>query len=222
MFLNERMRKAFIVCILLFLGDVSIVSAQYDGENDGEEELQPFEMAERLMRKNMCDKAEAIYRKEYSKDSSKRMFYGIVKSLTCQKRFEEANQLARYAMAIDSNETGNYWYLALNYMKWNQSDSSVFYLKRYISKSEKLAELGKGNAFKGEQPKAWLYIGNIYRIKMHNEGITDKEWIDMVYAFERYLAMNPKDESVFALREFIERVRVKRPEPTEILIWNEH
>ncbi len=218
MFLNERMRKAFIVCILLFLGDVSSVSAQYDVE----EELPPFEMAERLMRKNMCDKAEAIYRKEYSKDSSKRMFYGVVKSLTCQRKFEEANQLARYNMALDTNETGNYWYLALNYMKWNQADSSVFYLKRYISKSEKLAELGKGNAFKGEQPKAWLYIGNIYRIKMHNEGITDKEWIDMVYAFERYLALNPKDESVFALREFIEHVRVKRPEPTEILIWNEH
>ncbi len=79
MFLNERMTTAFFACFFVFLGDVSSVSAQYDVE----EELPPFEMAERLMRKNMCDEAEAIYRKEYSKDSSKRMFYGNVKSLTC-------------------------------------------------------------------------------------------------------------------------------------------
>jgi hypothetical protein len=57
---------------------------------------------------------------------------------------------------------------------------------------------------------------------MHTKGINDQEWIEMVYDYEVYLRLNPADQFAFNLREFLDQVRLKRPDPMGgILLWDE-
>ena len=57
---------------------------------------------------------------------------------------------------------------------------------------------------------------------MHTKGINDQEWIEMVYDYEVYLRLNPTDQFAFNLNEFLDQVRLKRPDPMGgILLWDE-
>ena len=56
---------------------------------------------------------------------------------------------------------------------------------------------------------------------MHQKGITDKEWIDMVYAYERYLQIRPNDPMQYQIQIFLDEVGERRPDPEGILIWDE-
>jgi hypothetical protein len=56
---------------------------------------------------------------------------------------------------------------------------------------------------------------------MHKRGITDKEWIEMMFAYERYLQIKPNDPGQYQLRSFLEKSTAKRPNPEEVLIWDE-
>ena len=57
---------------------------------------------------------------------------------------------------------------------------------------------------------------------MHSKGINDQEWIEMVYDYEVYLKMNPSDPFASNLQDFIDQVRLKRPDPMGgVLVWDE-
>jgi hypothetical protein len=65
-------------------------------------------------------------------------------------------------------------------------------------------------------------MGSVFRRKMHTKGINDQEWIEMVYDYEVYLRLNPTDQFAFNLNEFLDQVRLKRPDPMGgILLWDE-
>jgi hypothetical protein len=48
------------------------------------------------------------------------------------------------------------------------------------------------------------------------------EWVEMVYNYEVYLRMNPTDQFAFNLQEFVDQVRLRRPDPMGgVLVWDE-
>jgi hypothetical protein len=175
--------------------------------------------ANRLLDKGYCDDSYGLYEKLYSRDSLKSDYLGMAKSNTCRRNYKEAERQLRGMILMDSNYLPSYFALARNFMAQIQEDSSLFYFRRYIALSERrILLLGTKE---DEDPRAWLYIGNIYRVRMHKRGITDKEWIEMMSAYERYLQIRPNEPAQYELRAFLERATEKRPEPEGLLIWDE-
>jgi hypothetical protein len=43
----------------------------------------------------------------------------------------------------------------------------------------------------------------------------------MMFAYERYLQIKPNDPGQYQLRSFLEKATAKRPNPEEVLIWDE-
>jgi hypothetical protein len=137
-----------------------------------------------------------------------------------QQKFTEADSTLLSLVELDSNAEQNYWFLALSAERQSDDDKTLFLFKKYIAKAKLRIENSHG--VESENPKAWLKMGSVFRRKMHTKGINDQEWIEMVYDYEVYLRLNPTDQFAFNLQEFLDQVRLKRPDPMGgILLWDE-
>ncbi len=182
-------------------------------------EMTPRQEAGKLLDKGYCDDSYAIYARLYGRDSLLSDFMGMAASNTCRRNYEEADRQLRWAIHKDSMFLLSYYNLAKNYLGQRQEDSALHYFRRYINiTNRKIRETGSAES---EDPRAWLYIGNIYRVRMHQRGITDKQWIEMMAAYERYLEIKPNEPAQYQLRIFLEKATAKRPDPDGVLIWDE-
>lgn len=189
------------------------------GQTDSDFGLTPRQRASKMLSKGYCHEAARIYKQLYKTDSLKQDYLAIASCLTCERKYEEAIRFLHQLRVRDTQYVPVYYRLAKVYISIPVEDSALHYFRRYIKKyEERLAETQDGTLM---DPRAWLYIGNIYRVRMHQKGITDKEWIDMVYAYERYLQIKPNDPMVYQLQIFLDEVGERRPEPDGILIWDE-
>lgn len=186
----------------------------------GDEPVMPLQMAAQAMKGGHFFRAETIYRAEIERnndDETKRL---LSSALILQGKYHEADTLLRGLVMKDTNAEGNYWYLAMSADRQNQYDRAVFLYKKYMTKARLRIQNSHGDAT--ENPKAWLHIGSVLRRKMHNEGITEKEWIEMMYNYEVYLKMVPNDPYALGIEDFMNKAREKRPEPNKKLLWEEN
>lgn len=202
--------------IIVWLGSVAGVEAQRDLDRVG---MTPRQEAGKLLDKGYCDDSYAIYARLYSQDSLMMDFLGMARSETCRRRYEEADRMLRWAIDRDSMYVPAYYAMGKNFIAQAQEDSALLYFKTYNSVTER--KIRATGTSESEDPRAWLYIGNIYRFRMHRKGITDKEWIAMMSAYERYLEIKPNDPAQYQLRMFLEHATEKRPDPDGVLIWDE-
>lgn len=192
------------------------IGAQRDLDRAG---MTPRQEAGKLLDKGYCDDSYAIYARLYGSDSLLMDFIGMAMSETCRRRYEEADRLLRWALNRDSMYVPAYYVMGKNYIAQAHEDSALHYFRTYNKVTErKVRETGTAES---EDPRAYLYIGNIYRVRMHKKGISDKQWIEMMSAYERYLELRPNDPAQYQLRNFLEKCTEKRPNPEEVLIWDE-
>lgn len=225
------MKKVIYICSTTmknshsFLGLVLGLAGLFlSGEVEAQRDLEvadmtPRQEAGKLLDKGYCDESYALYARLYGKDSLMKDFMGMASSETCRRRFEEADRLLRWAINRDTQYVPAYYAMGKNFIAQASEDSALRYFRTYNRVTErKIRETGSAES---EDPRAWLYIGNIYRVRMHKRGITDKEWIEMMFAYERYLQIKPNDPGQYQLRSFLEKSTAKRPNPEEVLIWDE-
>ncbi len=200
--------KKIIPLLLIFMSVLPAI-AQDDGENPGK-----LGLAAKAMRNKQYREAEEIYRsllKETAEDMALRQL--LSHALINEKKFIEADSLLEHMQEEDSNNAGNYWYMGISAMNQQQDSIAADCYKKYLVKTE--ANAATQNA------KAWLYIGSAYRRMMHNTGINQKQFDDMVYHYNHYVLVNPTDPFGGELTKFVEKVKPKRPEEGAILVWDE-
>jgi tetratricopeptide (TPR) repeat protein len=188
------------------------------GVNDGE--LPPMVLANRYMVQGQYKSAENIYRDELNRNDVPAVRQQLCNALIMQKQYYEADTMLRGLVLLDSNAEGNYWFLAISADRQEKSDLALMLYKKYIRKAQQ--RIQNTHSVETENAKAWLKMGSIFRRKMHAKGINDAEWVEMVYDYEVYLRMNPTDQFAFNLQEFVDQVRLRRPDPMGgVLVWDE-
>jgi tetratricopeptide (TPR) repeat protein len=188
------------------------------GVNDGE--LPPMVLANRYMVQGQYKSAENIYRDELNRNDVPAVRQQLCNALIMQKQYYEADTMLRGLVLLDSNAEGNYWFLAISADRQEKSDVALMLYKKYIRKAQQ--RIQNTHSVETENAKAWLKMGSIFRRKMHAKGINDAEWVEMVYDYEVYLRMNPTDQFAFNLQEFVDQVRLRRPDPMGgVLVWDE-
>jgi tetratricopeptide (TPR) repeat protein len=188
------------------------------GVNDGE--LPPMVLANRYMVQGQYKSAENIYRDELNRNDVPAVRQQLCNALIMQKQYYEADTMLRGLVLLDSNAEGNYWFLAISADRQEKSDVALMLYKKYIRKAQQ--RIQNTHSVETENAKAWLKMGSIFRRKMHGKGINDAEWVEMVYDYEVYLRMNPTDQFAFNLQEFVDQVRLRRPDPMGgVLVWDE-
>ena len=206
-----KIRSLFLI-VFFVAGDISAQGFDDFGQT-------PRQRASKMLSKGYCSEALRIYKQLYATDSLRQDYLAISSCLTCQKKHDESIQWLQRLRFQDSQYVPVYYRIARAYIAIPNEDSALFYFRRYIKKyEERIAVTMDGSVV---DPRAWLYIGNIYRVRMHHKGITDKEWIDMVYAYERYLQIRPNDPMQYQIRIFLDDVGERRPDPEGILVWDE-
>lgn len=188
------------------------------GANDGE--LPPMALANRYMAQGQYKLAESIFRDELNRTDVPAVRQQLCNAMIMQKKYYEADTMLRGLVLLDSNAEGNYWFLAISADRQEKSDVALMLYKKYIRKAQQ--RIQTTHSVETENPKAWLKMGSIFRRQMHTKGINDAEWVEMVYDYEVYLRMNPTDQFAFNLQEFVDQVRLRRPDPMGgVLVWDE-
>ena len=177
-------------------------------------------LANRYMTQGQYKLAENIYREELNRNDVPAVRQQLCNALIMQKQYYEADTMLRGLVLLDSNAEGNYWFLAISADRQEKSDVALMLYKKYIKKAQQ--RIQNTHSVETENAKAWLKMGSIFRRKMHTKGINDAEWVEMVYDYEVYLRMNPTDQFAFNLQEFVDQVRLRRPDPMGgVLVWDE-
>ena len=224
------MRGKILLILLLTLASQAF--CQHGDGDVGDPGAPPRVLIGRYLKEGHWRRAEGLIRQEMVRDSSdyykKLLCWTMIEQAgqlieknkeNATAQFKEAEHMLHDIMLRDSNDEGVYWYLAMSASKQDQGERALGLYKRYIQKARYRASKLPGTEV--ENPKAWLHMGAVFRRKMHDKGINDQEWIEMVYDFEVYLRMNPDDPYAFNLQDFLDHVRLKRPEPNGVLVWDE-
>jgi tetratricopeptide (TPR) repeat protein len=207
--------------LILSFGVLStFLHAQYDRSLGMDVDLPPMALANRYMAQGQYKLAEGIFRDELIRNNVPAVKQQLSNALIMQKKYHEADTMLRNLVMLDSNAEGNYWFLGISADRQEQEEKALFLYKKYIKKAQQ--RIQNTHSVETENPKVWLKMGSIFRRKMHVKGINDQEWIEMVYDYEVYLKMNPSDPFASNLQDFIDQVRLKRPDPMGgVLVWDE-
>ncbi len=220
------MKEFYFCCIrmkklLLILGFWTVAAFGQDHHTViHDDDLPPMALANRYMTQGQYKLAENIYRDELNRNDVPAVRQQLCNALIMQKQYYEADTMLRGLVLLDSNAEGNYWFLAISADRQEKSDVALMLYKKYIKKAQQ--RIQNTHSVETENAKAWLKMGSIFRRKMHTKGINDAEWVEMVYDYEVYLKMNPTDQFAFNLQEFVDQVRLRRPDPMGgVLVWDE-
>lgn len=209
-----------LALILGFWSVTTFAQVHYNGQTGMDDELPPMALANRYMAQGQYKLAEGIFRSELEQNDVPAVKQQLCNALIMQKKYHEADTMLRNLVMLDSNAEGNYWFLAISADRQEKDDLAIFLYKKYIRKAQE--RIVNTHSVETENAKAWLKMGSIFRRRMHTKGINDQEWIEMVYDYEVYLKMNPTDTFATNLQDFLDQVRLKRPDPMEgVLVWDE-
>lgn len=169
--------------------------------------------ASRAMKARNFHEAAAIYRElldQNPDDMTLKQF--LCHALINEKEYTTADSMLWKMVEKDSNNSGNYWYLGLSCERQRQDSIAADYFKTYIRKTEKLNNM---------DVKAWLHVGSAYRRMMHDSGISEKQYNDLIYYYKKYLKLNPADPYIAELEAFLVSMESRKPEPGRRLVWDE-
>lgn len=180
---------------------------------DDDESISDLAQAQQAMRRKEFLKAEHICLRmlaQHPTDSDIRHL--LAHALIFQTRYSEADSLLRRVLESDTNLAGTYWYMGLSAERQGKDLNAVYLFKKYLSKTPNSLNTNVS---------AWLHTASGFRRMMHKNGINTAQFDEMIYLYKHYLELNPTDEYAHEIHDFMDRVRQKRPQSGQLLIWDE-
>jgi len=195
-----------IVLLLLFLPATTFAQ-------DEDESLSELAQAQQAVRKKEFLKAEHICRRMLARHPLDNDIRHLLShALIFQSRFSEADSLLRSVLESDTNLAGTYWYMGLSAERQGKDLVAVGLFKKYVSKTPNPLNVNMS---------AWLHAASGYRRMMRKEGINTAQFDEMLYLYNQYLEAMPTEVYSESVREFIERVKPRKPAHGQKLIWDE-
>jgi tetratricopeptide (TPR) repeat protein len=133
-------------------------------------------------------------------------------TLIFQSRFSEADSMLKKVLESDTNLAGTYWYMGLSAERQGLNLKAVGCFKKYVAKTANPLNVNVS---------AWLHAASGYRRMMRKDGINTAQFDEMLYLYNQYLEAMPTEVYADSVRDFIERVKPKKPMPGQKLIWDE-
>ena len=180
---------------------------------DDDESLSEMAQAQQAIRKKEFLKAEHICKKmliQHPLDNDIRHL--LSHALIFQSRFTEADSLLRKVLESDTNLAGTYWYMGLSAERQGKDLKAVGLFKKYVTKTSNPLNINVS---------AWLHAASGYRRMMRKDGINTAQFDEMIYLYNQYLDAAPTEVYADSVREFMERVKPRKPAPGQKLIWDE-
>lgn len=194
--------------VLLLISLPLSVSAQ-----DDDESLSELAQAQQAIRRKEFLKAEHICQRmlvHHPADNDIRHL--LSHALIFQSRFSEADSLLKRVLESDTNLAGTYWYMGLSAERQGKDLKAVVLFKKYIAKTPNPLNVNAS---------AWLHAASGYRRMMRKEGISTAQFDEMLYLYNHYLEAIPTDVYADNVRDFMERVKPRKPMQGQKLIWDE-
>lgn len=180
---------------------------------DDDESVSELAQAQQAMRRKEFLKAEHICLRMLAQHPADNDIRHLLShALIFQSRYSEADSLLRRVLESDTNLAGTYWYMGLSAERQGKDLAATGLFKKYIVKTPNSLNANVS---------AWLHAASGFRRMMHKDGINTAQFDEMVYLYKHYLELNPTDDFAQDLRLFLDRVWYKRPQPRQILIWDE-
>jgi tetratricopeptide (TPR) repeat protein len=180
---------------------------------DDDESLSDLAQAREAMRKKEFLKAEHICLRMLAQHPTDNDIRHLLShALVFQSRFAEADSLLKKVLESDTNLAGTYWYMGLSAERQNKNLTAVYHFKKYLTKTANPLNINVS---------AWLHAASGYRRMMRNEGITTAQFDEMVYLYNHYLEAMPTEVYAETVRDFLERVKSRKPAPGQKLVWDE-
>jgi tetratricopeptide (TPR) repeat protein len=180
---------------------------------DEDESLSELAQAQQAIRKKEFLRAEHICRKmlvQHPLDNDIRHL--LSHTLIFQSRFSEADSMLKKVLESDTNLAGTYWYMGLSAERQGLNLKAVGCFKKYVAKTANPLNVNVS---------AWLHAASGYRRMMRKDGINTAQFDEMLYLYNQYLEAMPTEVYADSVRDFIERVKPKKPMPGQKLIWDE-
>ncbi len=180
---------------------------------DDDESISDLAQAQQAMRRKEFLKAEHICMRMLAQHPSDNDIRHLLShALMFQSRYSEADSLLRRVLESDTNLAGTYWYMGLSAERQGKDLNAVHLFKKYLSKTPNSLNTNVS---------AWLHTASGFRRMMHKNGINTAQFDEMIYLYKHYLELNPTDEYAHEILDFMDRVRQKRPQSGQLLIWDE-
>lgn len=180
---------------------------------DDDESLSELAQAQQAIRRKEFLKAEHICQRmlvHHPGDNDIRHL--LSHAIIFQSRFSEADSLLKKVLESDTNLAGTYWYMGLSAERQNKNLTAVYHFKKYIAKTANPLNVNVS---------AWLHAASGYRRMMRSEGITTAQFDEMVYLYNHYLEAMPTEVYAEAVRDFLDRVKSRKPAQGQKLVWDE-
>lgn len=180
---------------------------------DDDESVSELAQAQQAIRKKEFLKAEHICLRMLAQHPSDNDIRHLLShALMFQSRYSEADSLLRRVLESDTNLAGTYWYMGLSAERQGKDLQAVRLFKKYIAKTANPLNVNVS---------AWLHAASGYRRMMRKDGINIAQFDEMIYLYNQYLEAAPTEVYADSVREFIERVKPRKPAPGQKLIWDE-
>lgn len=180
---------------------------------DDDESMSELAQAQQAMRRKEFLKAEHICLRMLAQHPADNDIRHLLShALIFQSRFSEADSLLRRVLESDTNLPGTYWYMGLSAERQGKDLQAVRLFKKYIAKTANPLNVNVS---------AWLHAASGYRRMMRKDGINIAQFDEMIYLYNQYLEAAPTEVYADSVREFIERVKPRKPAPGQKLIWDE-
>ena len=194
--------------VLLLISLPLSVTAQ-----DDDESLSELAQAQQAIRRKEFLKAEHICQRMLVHNPADNDIRHLLShALIFQSRFSEADSLLKRVLESDTNLAGTYWYMGLSAERQGKDLKAVGLFKKYIAKTPNPLNVNAS---------AWLHAASGYRRMMRKEGISTAQFDEMLYLYNHYLEAIPTDVYADNVRDFMERVKPRKPMQGQKLIWDE-
>lgn len=119
-----------------------------------------------------------------------------------QLKYNEADSLLRISIKNDSSNAMSYWFSGLNYVKLKKDSLAVLSFKKFI-KTEKVKGSNTLLAYKN--------VGAAYQRELKTNGLLKWQVEDMIYHYEQVARLEPSDQDIPNIQNFIEIVKSQMP-----------
>ena len=119
-----------------------------------------------------------------------------------QLKYTEADSLLKISIKNDSTNAMSYWFSGLNYVKLKKDSLAVIAYKKFI-KTEKVKGSNTLLAYKN--------VGAAYQRELKTNGLLKWQIEDMIYHYEQVARMEPSDQDVPNIQNFIEIIKSQMP-----------
>jgi tetratricopeptide (TPR) repeat protein len=158
------------------------------------------------------DEAEQTFREAIKSDTSNLIYQcQLALALLSQSKYNDAQVTLNNVLSKDSANIGALWYAGLN--NFNNKNADLRIAIGYFEKALTFLQEQQNQYYAAN----W-YIGRSLHLLLQKDGITYDETSRLIEAYATYLRMQPNAKDADSIKEFLERVKRKRP-PSNVMMW---